>query len=580
MRRALALALAAVLTACGDDGVRGPLGEPGHEGDPPTRGGRLRMASYTDVRSLDAAVAFDEVAHALEQLIYAKLIEFSPTGQGFEPDLAESWSVSADGKRYVFQLRRGVLFQDGSPFDASDVKRSLERSLSPDTPNPASSFFERILGYRAYVSRKAKELEGVKVEGEHVVAIELSEPDATLLAAMALPVAAPVCRSAGRAYDREFSSHACGAGPFRLRAWEPGRSVTLDRFDGYYRPGLPWLDGVDWQLGMPIFTQRFKFESGDLDFVRELGEADLQRYVHSPLWKGRGEWEPGKAVHSFYMNTERAPFDNAELRRAVAAAIDRDQIAAIRPGSVRAATRLIPPSVVGHDPSPGQRFDYLAALAHMKSAGFAYDPATGRGGYPREIDFVTIGGSFEQEAAEVYQQQLARIGVRIRLRTLAWSAYLAETARRGATTMGSDGWAMDYPDPSDFFEPIFHSRAITDEDSQNRSFFRNAELDRLIDEARIETDLEKRLPLYRRAEQIVIDEAPWALVYTKRWFEIWHPYLRGYHIHPALSEHVGFAWIDEAARRRAVSAKSALPLSRDALAARLASWAERPRKRL
>jgi peptide/nickel transport system substrate-binding protein len=273
------------------------------------------------------------------------------------------------------------------------------------------------------------------------------------------------------------------------------------------------------------------------------------------------------------MNTERPPFDNVELRRAVASAIDRTEIAKVRPGSIRPATRIIPSAVVGYDPSPGQRFDYAAALEHMKLAGYPYDPVTKQGGYPGELDFSTVGGSFEQEAAEVYQQELARIGVRIRLRTLSWSAYLAETSRRGATVMGSDGWAMDFPDPSDFFEPIFHSRAISDEDSQNRSFFKNAELDRVLDDARRETRMEKRLALYKRAEEIVIDQAPWAIVYTKQWFELWHPYVRGYHIHPASSEHVGLAWIDEEAKKTASRAK--LPFSREALALMLAEWRRR-----
>jgi ABC-type transport system substrate-binding protein len=579
VHRGWSAVLALVLVACGDDRVPPPLGLSAvHADDTPKRGGRLRLATFSDVRSLDAAVAFDEVSHAIEQLLYAKLIDFSPTGEGFEPDLAERWTVSEDGLHYVFHLRMGVTFQDGSPFDASDVKRSLERMLSPDTPCPASSFYERIAGYSAYVGRKAAHLDGVKILGDHLVAIDLSEPDATLLATLALPVAAPVCRSAGATYDREFSTRACGAGPFRLRSWEAGRSVTLDRFDGYYRPGLPHLDGVDWQLGVPAFTQRFKFEAGEIDLLRELGEADLSRYLRSPEWQGHGAWEPGKTIHSFFMNTERAPFDRVEVRRAVVAAIDREAVAKIRPGSIRPASRLVPPAVPGFDPSPGQRFDYAAALDHMARAGFPYDPATKKGGWPAEIDFVTNGGTFDQEAAEIYQQQLARIGIRIHIKTLSYAAYLAESSRRGAAAMGTDGWAMDYPDPSDFFEPILHSRAIADEDSQNRAFFRNARFDELLDRGRRETRWSERLAIYRQAEDIVLSEAPWAIVYTKQWYELWHPYLRGYRIHPALSEHVAFTWLDADARARAARAAHN-PLSQDALALRLARWAAPPRRR-
>lgn len=571
--------LAAAAIGCNDD-VRPPLGR---ESDAlasatPKRGGVLRMATYTDIRSLDAAVAFDEVSNAIEQLLYAKLVEFAPSGQ-VEPDLAESWTVSEDGLRYVFRLRPGVRFHDGDEVLASDFKRSIERSLSPDTPCPASSFYERIKGYADYTGKKTKELEGVVVLGDHLLAIELSEPDATLLAVLALPVAAPVCRSAGRTFEREFSLKACGAGPYKLKSWEPGRSVTVERFAGYYRPELPYLDGIEWALSVPNFTQRFKFEAGEQDFIRDFSHADFMRYRASPAWKGRGDFEPSKAVHSFFMNTEMPPFDRVEIRRAVAAAVDREQIAKIRPGLVRPASRLIPPAVPGHDPSPGQRFDYAAALEHMRKGGYPYDPATGKGGYPEEIDYVTVGGSFEQEAAEVYQQQLARIGIRIRVKALAWSAYLAASARRGSAKLGTDGWAMDFPDPSDFFEPILSTKAITDEDSQNRAFWSNKEFDGLLDQARRELVWERRMELYRRAEAIVVDEAPWCISYNKQWFELWHPYVHGYVTHPALSEHVGAVWIDEGAKRRAIAARGAPPFSRAGTEAMLARFAAPPGRR-
>lgn len=186
----------------------------------------------------------------------------------------------------------------------------------------------------------------------------------------------------------------------------------------------------------------------------------------------------------------------------------------------------------------------------MARAGYAFDPRTGKGGYPEEIDYVAVAGSFDQEAAELYQQQLAKIGIRIRLKMVSWSAYLAETARRGTTKMGSDGWAMDFPDPSDFFEPILSSKAISDEDSQNRAFFSDAAFDALLAEARREPDPAKRLEIYHRAEQRIIDEVPWVMSYYKRWYELFHGYVHGYTPHPSLTQRVRFVWLDGAQRRR------------------------------
>jgi len=563
------VALALTLAGC-DTPVAGPLGVASdqHRG-PPERGGWLHLASYTNVRTLDPAVAFDEVANAIEHFLFATLVDFSPTGQGFVPDLAERWETSDDGLRVVFHLRRGARFHDGTEVLASDVKRSIERALHPDTPCPVSSFYERIAGYREYTGRKAATLAGVKVEGDHVLAIELTEPDATLLSVMALPTMAPVCRSAGSTYDRDFARKACGAGPFVLKSWDPGRAVRVERFGGYYDPEKPYLDGIEYALAVPTFTQRFKFEGGQLDYMREFGEADLLRYQASPAWKGRGATEPSRVVHSLFMNNELPPFDRAPFRRAISAAIDREQIAAVRPGSVSAASRIIPAAIPGYDPSPGQRFDLARARELMREAGYPYDPTTGRGGYPKELTYVAINDSFDVEAAQVIQQQLARIGVKIRIRPQGWPAYLAETSRRRTTALGSDGWAADFPDPSDFFEPLFATKAINDEDSQNRAFYSNPALDKLLDEARREPSTEKRLALYHRAEDMVLDDAPWAVLYSKRWFELWHPYVHGYRIHPARSEALAFAWVDQRARQAALSGKAALPLSRE----RLALWA-------
>jgi len=542
--------------------VSNPLGvESDHHPGPPLRGGMLRIATSSDIRSLDSAVAFDETAAVLEQLVYAKLLDFSTAGDTFVPELAERWEASFDGLRYDFFLREDARFHDGNPVLARDVKRSLERTIHPDTPCPVKSFYERLVGYSDYVKRKAPHLEGIEVTGTYSLRFRLTEPDATLLSVLALPIAAPVCPSAGTTYDPAFSTHACGAGPFRLRQWDQGREVHFERFDGYYRPELPYLDGVTVSLVVPPFTQRLKFERGELDHFRDVSDLDAWLFRRSPAWAGRGGWEQPRSVFGIFLNTESVPFRNRELRRAVASAINRDELAALKPGSIQPASRIIPPGIPGHDPTPGQRFDYAAALEHMRSAGFPYSPATHQGGYPHELTLLAPSDGFGAQAGELFQQQLARIGIRIRIRALRWSAFLAESARRGQATLGIEGWGADYPDASDFFEPLLSSQSIADEDTSNRAFFSNSEFDRLLLEARRETDHQKRRELYRRAEQIFLDEAPWAVThYVKKW-EVWQPYLHEYSVHALLPQHVAFTWLDLPAKSRALALRHALPFS-------------------
>lgn len=554
----LALAALAGLatSACSRDGVKPPIGHARHI--LPQHGGVLHSAFFVDVRSLDAATAFDTGSSTIEQLIYDTLVSYDKKGH-ITPQLAESVDVSPDGRRYVFTLHRGVVMQDGNELKAADEKRSIERALDSGTPCPVPSFYDRIQGYKAFHNGKAKHLTGVKVEGEYTVAFELTESDATFLPKMALPITAPVCRTAGRKWSREFV--ACGAGPFKLVRFENGQVIELKRHQGYWQKGKPYLDRIVWYLSMQTYTQRFKFEDGNLDYMREFGEADSMLYRSAPAWKGMGAWEPSMLTSGSFMNCQMEPFNNVHMRRAVAFAINRKQVASIRPGHVRPQYKVVPNSIVPESPGyPGQHYNYQRALEEMRLAGYPYDPKTGRGGYPHTIDYLAILDSFAQQAAEVFQQQLARVGIRIKIQIVGYPTYLARSSRQHTVQMGFVGWNADYPDPSDFFEPILSTAAIQPEDSQNAAFFSNRKLDKLLVKARDSRDRVARLGMYRRAEQIVADQAPWAVAYSYRYFELWQPYVHGYRPHPILQQYVRNVWLDTAEKKRALADNCASPI--------------------
>jgi ABC-type transport system substrate-binding protein len=554
------LALVVWVAGC-STGVAPPIGK--ESGDVPERGGVLRTAFFTDVRGLDAATAFDTAASAIESLIYDGLVTYDQSGK-LVPLLAERIDVSRDGKRYVFPLRRGVTFHDGSELVAADVKRSIERALHVKTPCPVPSYYERIVGYGPYHDGKAEELTGVRVEGDYQLAIELSEPDATFLHIMALPIVAPVCKSAGKVWERSFASQPCGAGPFKVTRYENGQIIRMVRHEGYWDKGKPHLDGIDWFLSMQSFTQRFKFEQGDIDYLRELSEADSLLYRTSPAWRGRGEWEPSLTTGGTFMNAEMPPFDNRHVRRAVSYAIDREQLASVRPGHVQAHAKMVPNVLIPGTPAyPQQSYDIEKALEEMRLAGFPFDPATGQGGYPREIPYLAILDSYAQTAAEIYQQQLAKIGIRIKIQVVGWPTFLAKTGRRKTAPMGFAGWHADFPDASTFFEPILASKAIQDEESQNAAFFSDKDLDQVLEQARRSTDATARLGLYRKAEEIVAREAPWATTYTYSYFELWQPYVRGYRPHPVLSQYLRNAWLDSAGKKLASGGSVGAPRALD-----------------
>ncbi|HHH30358.1 MAG TPA: ABC transporter substrate-binding protein, partial [Polyangiaceae bacterium] len=512
----------------------------------PRRGGTLRVATAVAVHTLDPALAYDEASRAIGDLAYATLITWDASGR-LVPDLAERIVIANDGLELRIHLRSGLAFHDGTPLGAADVKRSLERTLHPKTPCPAAHLYAGIEGFDDFAKAPDGGLAGVATIDATTVAIRLEEPDASFPSLLALGFAAPVCASAGPVADPRAPNPPCGAGPFSIHAFERGERVTLKRFEGYRGAAAtgPFLGTIVWTLDMPARIQRYRFERGELDVLTELSGIDAFRYARDPSWAPHRHWVARPITHSIFLNTAMPPFDDVHLRRAVSYAVDPTVLEKVR-ADVTARSRLVPPSLPAYEPRRAmRRHDLAAALDEMALAGHPYDPATGRGGYPEPIDYLTIPDTFEQAAAEVFQQQLARIGLRIRLRLVSWATLLATMSKPGEAAMGWRGWAADYPDPAAFFEPLLTSSAITDEGTQNVSFFRSPELDEVVRRAHRELDYAERMRLYERAEEIVRDEAPLVPVYGNRSLQLTRPAVRGYVPHPVIALRLRDVWLAE-----------------------------------
>ncbi len=495
-------------------------------GEAPVRGGTLRVATAYTVRTMDPATAPDEMSIALARLVFGRLITFDAAGR-HAPALVErfEWGEGATSMRLY--LRPGVRFQDGAVLGAADVKRSIERALDPKAASPGASNFANLLGYDAFRSGAASGIEGVEVESDLVVRIRLREPDTTLPSLLTLSFLAPVCPSTPASVKDTTEASLCGAGPFRIDRFEPERSVRLVRHDAYYEPGLPYLDAIELSLAVRPQTQRFLFERAELDLVRELSGADGALVRADPRWAPFGRFVESLRSNAIFLNTELPPFDDARVRRAVSLAVDPSVLSKVR-ADLLPLSRVVPAAVPGRRaPAIERVHDLEAALAAMAEAGYAYDPSTGHGGYPEPIDYVTVPDTFEQSAAEIYQQQLARVGLRVRLRLLNHQTYLSEVQRRGRSTMGWAGWQADYPDALTFFDPKLVSSAIGPV-SQNNSFYADAELDAVIARVRREPDPDARDALFSRAEEIVHEDAAWIPVTTTRVFELRQPWLMGY----------------------------------------------------
>lgn len=527
----------------------------------PKRGGFVDLATFGDIRAVDPANIADGLAPQVLEQMFAGLVDYDYDGK-LVPDLAERWEVADEGKTYRFFLREGVKFHDGEELTAEDVKRSVERALHGSAPNAYAGYLSMLVGFDELNAKKAETMDGVLVEGRYVVAFHLKEPDSTFLPLAGLLVLRPVCKSAGNRYSDTW--HPCGAGPFKLPpdGWQRGHTLTLVRHDAYFRPGLPYLDGVRWVFHENQNTQTYRFLRGELDVLRDFVTPELLRFQADPRWRPFAQYDAEHQILGEAMNTEMPPFDNVEIRRAVAAAVDREQIASLRAANLHPTNQLIPPDIPGYEKNiRGQVSDLGEALEHMRKAGYPYDPATKTGGWPAVVPYLVYKQGLQEYTGQLLQQQLAKIGIRIEIRVVNYPTFMALRNRRGASAFGPGFWIMDYPDALSFLEPMFHSKSISAEDSNNWSFYSNPRFDELVDKAHKELEPARRQKLIHEAQGMLIDDAPWAFTTTFRYYTQRQPYLKDHKTHPMWQHELRGVWLDRAAGpigARAVFSRHAL----------------------
>lgn len=521
----------------------------GGAGSPtPVRGGTFVFHHESDLRGLDPQVSYDEISGMAMKLLFEGLIDYDPQ-LNLVPRIAEALpEVSEDGLVYTFRLRGDVRFSSGRAVVAEDVRWSMEHLLDPATGSPGAMFYRPIAGYDEYVAGRAEHLEGIEVIDERTVRFRLARPDHTFLNAMAMLFAHPVPRENYAAHPEDVSRHPVGTGAYLLESWEPGVRLSFVRNPDYFLEGRPYPDRMIYELNLDRAPAFLRFRNGDLDHLHRLPASDYLWIRRAPAWAPYSVEHPLLDVWGLEMNCELPPFDDVHVRRAVAFAIDRDRWVRARSNRIVPNGQPLPAMLDGYDSDlPGrQHFDLARAREEMERAGHPVREVDGAW-VAEGIDEVELWvgeGGTGRAYGELAQHDLAQIGIRVRLRQVAFPIYLAETGTRGRVQMLMGGWSADYPDPSTFLDALFHSRSIHDTGSENRAFYRNDALDALLDAAHVERDPAARAAMYRRASQMVVEDAPWAFVFSQTTFEAWQPYVRGYTPNPVWSQLYRDLWLD------------------------------------
>lgn len=474
----------------------------------PQKGGELTIAYKDDLATLDPAIGYDWTNWPAEKLVFDGLLDYNESTT-IEPRLAESLpQINSDATVYTFKLRKGVKFSNGREFTSDDVVYTLTRVLDPKTSSPGAGFYTGIKGAQEFIDGKATSVAGIKAIDPYTVEFTLTAPDVTFLNKMALNFAFIVPKEEVAKAGENFGHAPVGTGPYTLQQWTSGQFLTFVRNPNYFMSDRPYLDKITIQVGVAPDVALLRLEKGEIQLMGDPPPgADWARISADPAWKDRLEKQPQVSTIYIAINTTAKPFDQLKVRQALNYAIDKQHILQLLNGRGTVANQILPPLMPGYDKSyTGYDYNPDKAKALLADAGFP-------NGFETSIECISVDP--QPKLCESFQQDLAKIGIKLTINTLA-APNVIDDAGNGKTPLtwsGGLGWIQDYPDPDDFYGPILGCGSNTP-GGWNWSRYCNETIDKQSKDLLAITDREKRLAGYAPFFKALMDEAVWVPVYN------------------------------------------------------------------
>ena len=511
-----------------DSGGQAEMSEPEVAKDGITEapsGGVFRRV-WSDPPTLDPALVTDTTSSGVVVEVFSGLVALD-TDLRLVPDLAESWEISPDGTVYTFTLRPDATFHDGKAVTAHDFKWSIERAADPRTASPvADIYLNDIVGVEDVFEGRAMEISGIKVIDDRTIQFTIDSPKAYFLAKLTYPTAYVLDRENVEAGGTTWTDTPNGTGPFRLKEYRIGERIVLERFEGYTR-GQPGVSTI--LMNLAGGQNMAMYENDEIDFTG-VGLYDLERVLDpsEPLNRELVVAPPDFSISYIGFNAQMAPFDDANFRKALNHAIDKELIATeVLSQLLTPAYGILPPGFPGYNPElQGLTFDPELAKQLLADSDYA-DPAT----RPRIV--VTVpgrGGTIGLDLEVILQMWQQVLGVEVEIQQVEWATYLEDLNKQKYQAYAGLGWSADYPDPQDFLDILFHT-----ESGLNHGAFSDLEIDAVLEEARVEPDANRRIALYRQAEEMIVQAAAWVpLWYQGERHVLIKPQVKDYRLTPMI----------------------------------------------
>ena len=450
-----------------------------------------------DAQKLDPADIDDgESVNTLAQILEG-LVGFRAGTLEVEPRLAERYEISEDGLRYTFFLREGVRFHDGTPFNAETARFSFDRQMDPEHP---AHFDEASFQYWQNLFSDVERLETVDAM---TLRFHLRQPNAGILGAFASFPAWLVSPEAFAKHGEQMIYHPVGTGPYRFVNWRPNEAVLFEANPDYWgepEPGFPRMV----MRSIPLNSSRLSaLKSGGLHGLDGVQPAELQDLRGNPRF--RILHEPGMNVGYLAFSLLKERLRDPELRRAVALAIDRENLVQLALGGYgRPAAYPAPPEFLGIPRDEGPLRHEPGAAAELVAAHPEWSA--------QPLRLATFGQPRmyfpdPQRIASLIRSDLEAVGFDVEILNREFKSHLHRT-RKGDYELALLGWIADTPDPDNFLRTFFHSDAAVKGSATNISFYRSEKMDRLLDEAVRLTEAEERSALYEEALALWAKDLP------------------------------------------------------------------------
>ena len=484
--------------------------------DKPIWGGTYRRPLEFNPQTLDPALSLDMYSTTMIQQVFDGLVQFDKD-LNVIPAIAKSWKISPDGLIYTFYMREDIKFHNGREVNAKDFVYSFTRVLDPNTKSHSSDFFTRILGAQEYIDQKAKAVKGISALDKYTIRIILSKPYAPFINILAMKGAKVVPREEIEKVGASFGKYPVGTGPFKFVSMKEGEEIVLEANPSYFE-GKPYLDKLIFKIFPGALRERIlqEFKDGNLEesFIPpEEIETVVKEKQYIFLQK------PTLSLRLYGFNLLSNPLDNKKLRKAINFAIDKTSIISeIHKNQFNLAKNILPPGMPGYDPMKDPYpYNQRQAVKLLSEAGFP----KGKGLQPLEIWSASKSEAAERELNEI-KSQLSEIGIQATVHfETNWPNFVSLLTTNKAPIF-LRAWYADFPDPDNFLGILFHSKS-----KYNYMNYNNPEVDRLLDRAKTERDYLKRMEIYRKAEEIVLEDAPIIPIVNNLFQMAYQPYVRG-----------------------------------------------------